>query len=64
MSPIAALTNLDSLHLSTNSITTGVASLITLTNARVTDFTGNSSIPTADLDTLETALGSGIVIRP
>jgi hypothetical protein len=52
------------LDLSSNNITTGVALLVTLTNAYMIDFGGNPGIPASDLDTLEAALGPGIVIRP
>ena len=64
VSLLASLINLGYLYLDDNNITTGVASLVTLTNARSIDFYGNTGIPTADLDTLEAALGSGIVGRP
>ncbi len=64
ISALSGLTNLTELHLGDNTITIGVATLVTLVNAYFIDFRGNSGIPAADLDTLETALGDEIVIRP
>lgn len=64
VSPLASLTNIAYLNLGYNSITTGVASLVTLTNATAIHFHGNFGIPASDLDTLEAALGAGIISRP
>ena len=64
VSALASLTTLTYLNLGYNNITTGVTSLVTLTNATTIDFTGNPGILSGDLDTLEAALGPGIVIRP
>ena len=61
---LAALTELRILTVSHNSITTGVASLVTLTEATLIDFTANFGIPAAALDTLEAALGDAVVLRP
>jgi hypothetical protein len=52
------------LWLYSNNITTGVTSLVTLTNATSINFAVNPGIPSGDLDILEAALGPGIVIRP
>ena len=47
-----------------NAITTGIADLVTLTDISSIDFRYNNSIPSADLDTLEAAIGAEKVIRP
>jgi len=57
ISSLSTLTNLTLLGLNDNNVTAGVASLVTLTNINVLEFLGNDSIPCADLDTLEAALG-------
>ena len=64
ISPVSGLTSLTGLYLGDNSITTGVATLTGLTSATTIDFTGNNNIPCADLTTLETALGAGIITHP
>ncbi|MDM8522823.1 leucine-rich repeat domain-containing protein [Desulfococcaceae bacterium HSG8] len=64
VSPLANLTNLAVLNLNNNNISTGVAELVTLTNAADIQLLLNSSIPCTDLDALETALGEEVVSRP
>lgn len=64
VSPLAAITTLRYVYAKDNAITTGVAALVTLTNAQQIELVGNNQIPCADLDALEAALGSGVVERP
>ncbi len=54
---LSSLTSLTLLGLNDNNVTTGVASLTTLTNIGALEFSGNNGIPCTDLDTLETVLG-------
>lgn len=59
---LATLTKLITLWLVDNNITTGVASLVTLTNATSINLSGNVNIPCADLDTLVATLGSSVTV--
>jgi hypothetical protein len=58
VSPLASHTSLLYLSLDNNNISTGVASLVSLTNIISLNLWGNNSIPCADLATLVSALGS------
>jgi internalin A len=64
VSSLATLTTLRYVDARNNEITTGVAALVTLVNATTINLEGNDTIPCADLDTLEAALGEGVVKRP
>ncbi len=50
-------------RLNDNDISTGVDTLVNLTNAEIIDLENNSNIPCEDLSTLITAL-SGVVVEP
>ena len=64
ISPLANLTNLVELGLSSNSITTGVARLVTLTHAEEVRLTMNKDVPCGDIEVLVAALGENVVVRP
>lgn len=64
VSPLASLTTLQYVYAKDNVITTGVASLVTLVNAKKIELVGNNLIPCAALDALDAALGAGVVERP
>jgi Leucine-rich repeat (LRR) protein len=64
VSPLASLTTLQYVYAKDNAITTGVASLVSLVNAKKIELVGNNLIPCADLDSLDAALGAGVVERP
>ena len=66
---LSGLTDLLSLDLRYNSISTGVAELVTLVNATTIDLgsnldgSNNASIPCSDISTLETVLGTTVVVQ-
>lgn len=64
VTPLSSLTPLLSLDLANSAVTTGVASLVSLTNAQQIRLDGNPQIPCADLEALVDALGSDVVTPP
>jgi internalin A len=62
VSPLASLVKMQTLTLYNNAITTGVADLVTLTQATSIDLSTNNSMPCDELHTLIDAFTAGFVL--